>query len=322
MEKLVKLNKNEFKRKRKEKINLKKWYNKTLLPSLPLYVLMLPAIIYAILLSYIPMYGVQIAFRNYKPHLGITGSEWVGFKNLLRFFESAQFWDLLQNTLTLNLLTLLLFPLPIILAIMLNYCVFKRYTKLVQMVTYAPHFISVVIIVAMINIFFSESIGVVNSIRELMGLDRVNFMAIEKNFKYLYVFSGIWQSIGWSSIIYIGALAGVSPELHEAAVVDGANKLKRIWHIDLPGIAPTILIMLIMALGQIMSIGFQKAYLMQNPVNLGESEIIATYVYKVGLIQNNFSYSTAIDLFNTVVNITFLIIANQVVKKTSQMSLF
>lgn len=299
-----------------------RWYHRVLKPSLPLYVLMLPAIVYTILFCYIPMYGIQIAFRNYTPVDGITGSRWVGLKHFIRFFDSPQFKTLVGNTLSINLLTLLLFPLPIILALMINYCVSKRYAKVVQMVTYVPHFISVVIIVAMLNIFFSESIGIVNVITKEIGGDAVPYLSKPEYFKYLFSFSGVWQSVGWNSILYIGALAGVSPELHEAAIMDGASKWKRIWNVDLPAILPTIVIMLVMAFGQIMSLGFQKVYLMQNAVNLSASEVISTYVYKAGMVQNNFSYSTAIDLFNTLINIIMLVTANFFVKHFTKYSLF
>lgn len=305
-------------------INLRfsRWYHRRLKPSLPLFVLMLPAIVYTVLFCYIPMYGIQIAFRNFSPTGGITGSPWVGLKHFIRFFESPQFKTLLTNTLSINLLTLSLFPVPIILALMINYCISKRYAKILQMVTYIPHFISVVIIVAMLNIFFSESIGVVNVIVKAIGNEPIPYLSEPGYFKYLFSFSGIWQTMGWSSILYIGALAGVSPELHEAAIMDGASKWKRIWNVDLPSILPTIVIMLVMSFGQIMSLGFQKVYLMQNAINLSASEVISTYVYKVGMIQNNFSYSTAVDLFNTVFNILTLVSANYVVKRLTKYSLF
>ena len=303
-------------------VRFKKWYYHKLKPSIPLFGLMLPAIIYTVLLCYVPMYGIQIAFRNFTPMAGITGSKWVGLKHFIRFFDSPQFLSLLTNTLQVTVLTLLTFPIPIILALMINHCISRRYAKVMQMVTYIPHFISVVIIVSMINIFFSESTGVINTIAVKLGGKAIPYLSEPKLFKYLYVFSGVWQTMGWGSILYIGALAGISPELHEAARVDGANKWQRVWNVDIPGILPTIVVMLVMAFGQIMNLGFQKIYLMQNPVNLTASEVISTYVYKVGLIQNNFSYSTAIDLFNTVVNIFMLCVANSVVKKLTKYSLF
>ncbi len=290
--------------------------------SLPLYVLMLPAVVYLIIFNYIPIYGIQIAFRDYTIQGGITGSDWVGFYHFTRFFESARFSQLLINTISITVLDLLTFPLPIILAVLLNYCIFKKFTKVVQMVTYAPHFISVVVIVSMLNIFLSPSIGFVNQFITMAGGTAINFMSIPELFKYIFVGSGVWQNIGWSSIIFLGSLASVSPELHEAAIIDGASKLKRVWHIDLPGIAPTVIIMFIMRIGSIMNLGFQKVFLMQNGANITASEVISTYVYQVGLVQSNFSYSAAIDLFNTAINITLLFIANRVCKGLSGTSLF
>ncbi len=290
--------------------------------SLPLYILMLPAVVYLILFNYVPIYGVQIAFREYTIQGGITGSEWVGFDNFMRFFESARFGQLVMNTISITVLDLLMFPLPILLAVMLNYCVLKKFTKSVQMITYAPHFISVVVVVSMLDIFLSPSIGFVNKYIEMFGGTAINFMSSPELFKYIYVFSGVWQNIGWSSIIFIGALSSVSPELHEAAIIDGASKVKRIWNIDLPSIAPTVIIMFIMRIGSIMNLGFQKIFLMQDGANITASEVISTYVYQVGLVLGDFSYSTAIDLFNTVINITLLFIANRVCKVLSGTSLF
>lgn len=268
------------------------------------------------------MYGLQIAFKDFKPGLGFFGSKWVGFDNFINFFQSAQFGTLIRNTISLNLLSLLAFPLPIILALMLNYCVSKRYTKVVQMATYAPHFISIVVLVGMIKIFCSPSVGVINKVITLFGGSAINFMAIPGWFKYLYVGSGIWSSIGWDAVIFIGALTSISTELHEAARVDGATKLKRIIHVDLPGIAPTVVVMFIMRIGHMMNLGFQKVFLMQNDINLPVSEVISTYVYKVGLLKSYFSYSTAIDLFNTMINITLLIVFNRISKKVTKMGLY
>lgn len=290
--------------------------------SIPLYVLMLPAILILILFHYVPMYGVQIAFRDFSIQGGITGSPWVGFKHFITFFQTPRFWTLVQNTLTLNLLSLATFPIPVILALMLNYCNLRRFKKSVQMITYAPHFISVVVLVSMIELFFSPSVGVVNYVIRMFGGTAIHFTAIPEAFKYLFVGSDVWQSTGWGSIIYIGTLASISPELHEAAIIDGATKMKRIWHVDLPGLTPTMIIMFIMRVGKLMNLGFQKVYLMQNDINITQSEVISTYVYKVGLVQSNFSYSTAIDLFNTFINIALLIVANQISKKLSETSLF
>ena len=301
---------------------LKKFFQRRIVPSIPLYILMLPAIIYTYLLEYVPMYGVQIAFRNFNIAKGITGSDWVGLSHFIRFFESPQFFKLIRNTLTLTLGSLLMFPIPILLALFLNYCVLKKFRKVVQMATYAPHFISVVVIVGMINVFFSPLSGIVNKFIEMLGGSRVNFLIEPGYFKYLFIGSGVWASAGWSSILYIGALTSVDPEQHEAAIIDGATKLRRIWHIDLPGIAPTIIILFILRMGSLMSLGFQKVFLMQNDAILPVSEVISTYVYKVGLIQGNFSYSTAIGLFNTLINVLLLVIANAVAKKVSSIGLW
>ena len=284
--------------------------------SIPLYIFLLPAVVYLLLLSYQPMYGVQIAFRDYSLGAGITGSPWVGLKHFITFFESPRFLHLVQNTLTITALSLLTFPLPILLAIGINYCTSRRLAKVVQMISYAPHFISTVVLVGMLTIFLSPSIGFVNTLLEMAGFDRVNFLMIPENFKFIYVGSDLWQHLGWNSVLYIGALASVSPEL------DGASIWKPSSHIDLPGISPTIIIMLIMNLGFMMSVGFQKAFLLQNSGNIVSSEIISTYVYKIGLVQSNFSYSTAIDLFNTAINIVLLLTANAICRKTTETSLF
>ncbi len=295
---------------------------KKLKSSLPLYLLLLPGIIVLILFNYVPMYGVQIAFRDFTIREGITGSDWVGFQHFITFMTSPRFAQLVGNTLTINLLSLCTFPIPIIFALMLNYCNIPKFKKAVQMATYAPHFISVIVLVGMIELFLSPSTGVVNKVIEMFGGEATHFMIIPEYFKYIFVGSGLWQNLGWSAIIYIGTLTSISPELHEAAIIDGANKLQRVWNIDIPGIAPTIITMFILRLGQLMNLGFQKVLLMQNDANITHSEVISTYVYDIGLLQNNFSYSTAIDLFNTVINIALLITANKLAKKFSNTGLF
>lgn len=268
------------------------------------------------------MYGVTLAFRKFSLVDGIMGSPWVGLKYFERFFASSQFENIIGNTISINVLYLLMFPAPIILALLLNYSPVKKMKKIVQMTTYIPHFISVVVLCSMVTLFFSVNTGVVNNILHAIGLERIDFLLVPEYFKYLFVGSGMWQNAGWSSIIYIAALAAVSPDLHEAAIIDGASKLQRIRHVDLPGIAPTIIILFIMRIGRLMELGFQKVYLLQNGGNLSSSEVISTYVYKVGLIQSNYSYSTAIDLFNTVINILLLITANHIAKKLTRTSLF
>ncbi|CAG7648260.1 putative multiple-sugar transport system permease YteP [Paenibacillus solanacearum] len=296
---------------------------KRVLHNYELYLFILPTLVYFILFHYVPMYGVQIAFKNFIAVKGVTGSPWVGFEHFERFFESYQFITVMRNTLGISLYELLVaFPAPIVLALLLNQVTSERFKKIVQTVTYAPHFISVVVIAGMLYLFLSPKQGLVNQILVLLGMEPVFFMASPDWFKTIYVFSGIWQNIGWAAIIYLAALSGVNPDLHEAAVVDGATKLQRIRHIDLPSIMPTIVILLILNVGHLMSIGFEKVYLLQNQLNIDASEIIQTYVYKAGLMNAQFSYSAAIGLFNSVVNFILLISVNQLAKKTKQASLW
>ena len=287
------------------------------------YAMILPVIIYFIIFHYWPMYGVTLAFKDYKIKQGIMGSPWVGFKHFERFFNTYNFWGLIRNTLTLSLYSLVVgFPIPIIFALLLNYLRNKRLKKTVQMISYAPHFISTVVICSMIALFTTSDTGIFNLLRGVMGLESIDFMADPKLFKHIYVWSGIWQDMGWNAIIYISALAGVDQELHEAAIVDGATKLQRIWHIDLPSIKPTIIMLLILRLGSMMSVGFEKVYLLQNSLNKPSSEIISTYVYQVGLLDNDYGYSTAVGLFNTIINVILLVSANTFSKKVADESLF
>lgn len=286
-----------------------------------LYLFLLPTLIYLLIFNYWPMYGVQIAFRNFKPTKGIWGSPWVGMKNFDKFFHSYMFKDLLTNTIVLSVYQIVAsFAFPILLALLLNYCVSNKLRKVTQMVTYAPHFISTVVLVGMLNVFLSES-GIINHLLNLLGLRSVPFLSDAGMFRHIYVWSHIWQRTGYNSVIYIAALAGVNPELHEAAIVDGANKLQRILHIDLPAIMPTAIILLIMSTGNMLSLGFEKVYLMQNDLNLGVSEIISTYVYKIGLLNAQYSYSTAIGLFNNVINLIVLLTVNKIADKLSGTSL-
>jgi len=288
-----------------------------------LYLLCLPAILYLIIFDYIPMYGVQIAFRNYKAKDGIWGSEWVGLKYFIMFVNSPRFWVMLKNTLIISFYSLVAgFPIPIFLALLLNQCQNLKFKKTVQTVLYAPHFISMVVMIGMVNLFLSPTSGIINHILSALGLNRINFMGSAEMFPHIYVWSGVWQNAGWGTIIYISALAGINPELYEAAKMDGAGKFKMIRYIDIPSIAPTMATLLILNVGSIMNIGFQKAHLMQNAQNLRTSEIISTYVYKVGLEQGQFSFSTAINLFNTLINIILLVVANKVTKKLNQSGLF
>lgn len=288
-----------------------------------LYLLVIPSIIYFLVFHYAPMYGIQIAFKDFSPTLGITGSPWAGLKHFERFFSSHQFWRLIKNTLGVSLYQLIAgFPIPIMLALLINQVKQKHFKKLVQTVTYIPHFISIVVLVGMINVFLSPTSGLVNHVLQLFGREPVYFLGEPNFFKSIFVWSGVWQSAGWGSIIYLAALSGVNPELYEAAKVDGASKFQTIRNIDLPSIMPTIIVLLIMNLGRIMNVGFQKAYLLQNPLNAGASEVIQTYMYKIGLIGMQFEYSTAISLFNTLINVILLVTANQLSKKFTENSLW
>lgn len=286
------------------------------------YLFILPMLIYVIIFNYIPMYGIQLAFKDYRVADGIWGSAWVGLKHFKTFFESYQFKDLLWNTLSLSLYSLIAgFPMPIIFALLLNYITNVKLKKVVQMVTYAPHFISTVVYCGMIRIFLSSD-GVINQLLKLIGIDSVAFLTNPSNFRNIYVWSGVLQNIGWGSIMYISVLTSVDPTLHEAATVDGATRFQRLLHIDLPAIVPTMVIMLIMRAGEIMDLGFEKAFLLQNNINLDYSEIIATYVYKIGIQGGQFSYSSAIGLFNNVINMVLLVVVNKIAKKVSDVSLW
>lgn len=291
--------------------------------DIPLWMFCLPGIVLTFIFSYVPMYGVQIAFRRYNAKAGIWNSPWVGLYYFQRFFESPYFGTTIKNTLILSLYGLLVsFPIPIILALMLNAFRHKRYRKVIQTVTYAPNFISTVVMCGMLILFMSPSVGIINNVIKFFGGEAVNFMAKKEFWRHIYVWSGVWQGMGWSSVIYFAALSGISPELHEAARCDGATKLQVIRHIDLPSILPTATILLIMNCGSILSIGFEKAYLLQNNLNKGVSEIISTYVYQVGMINNDMSYSTAIGLFNTVINMIMLLLVNKIADKMSGNSLW
>ncbi|OUP13163.1 ABC transporter permease [Anaeromassilibacillus sp. An200] len=288
-----------------------------------LYLFVAPSLIYLIIFNYVPLYGIQLAFKDFSAAQGIWGSKWTGFTHFQRFFESYQFWTLMENTIVLSLYSLCMnFPIPIILALLLNYSISRKFKKFTQTVTYAPYFISVVVLVGMIQVFFAPD-GPINQFLKLFGMQEpVLFMGSPEYFRHIFVWSGVWRQAGWGSIIYIATLAGVNPELHEAAIVDGANKLQRILKIDLPSILPTAVIMLIMNVGNIMGLGFEKAYLLQNDINIGVSEIISTYVYKVGIQSAQYSYSTAIGLFNNVINFVLLVTVNRVAKRLSGSSLW
>ncbi len=289
-----------------------------------LYLFLVPAVVYIAIFMYAPMYGLVIAFKDFSASKGIMGSPWVGTKWFSTFFNAPRFWQILKNTLALSVYSLVVgFPLPVILALIINGIGNTRAKKFRQTVTYMPYFISTVVLVGMMSVLFSPRSGIVNTLLSYLGgSGDTFFMGESKFFRHMYVWSGVWQSTGWNSIIYIAALTGVSQELHEAAKIDGANKLQRILNVDLPAIMPTMVILLIMNCGSILSVGYEKVYLLQNDLNTPVSEVISTYIYKMGLQQQRFSYSTAIGLFNNVINFIILITVNKVSKKISGMGLF
>jgi len=290
-----------------------------------LYLMLALPVLFIIVFSYIPMYGAQIAFKNYVVTKGIWGSEWVGLKHLDRFIHSYDFWRLLRNTLTISFYSLIAgFPFPIILALSLNYVRSVFFKKSVQMITYAPYFISVVVMVGIIFELLDPRKGMVNHVIQGLGFEPVQFMAKAEWFQSIYVWSGVWQMVGFSCIIYLAALAGIDPALHESAVIDGASKVRRMWHVDLPGILPIAIILLIINMGHMLDVGYEKILLMQNSLNMRTSEVIDTYVYKVALNSPgmNYSYSTLIGLFKSVINLSLLIAVNQIARKTRQTSLW
>ncbi|MDQ8737154.1 ABC transporter permease subunit [Paenibacillus sp. LHD-38] len=287
-----------------------------------LYLLLLPTLLYFLVFHYLPMYGVQIAFKNFNPVQGITNSPWIGFDQFERFFNSYQLSIVLKNTIGLAVFEMAMFPIPIIMALLLNQLMSQKFKKVVQTITYAPHFISVVVMVGMLYLFLSPRSGIINQLLVILGFEPIFFFGIPEWFKSLFVFSGVWQNMGWGMIIYLAALSGISPDLHEAAIMDGASKIKRILHIDIPGILPTVIIMLILSFGSLLNIGFEKVYLMQNSLNVSSSEIIQTHVYKTGLLGAQYGYAAAVGLFNSVINFILLIVINQSAKKAGQGSLW
>jgi len=291
-----------------------------------LYLFLVIPIVLVFIFNYIPMAGIQLAFKKYNMNLGIMGSPWIGFDNFKKFFRNYQFWRLLKNTLTLSLYGMLAgFPIPIMLALLLNSMNNLKYKKFIQTVTYMPHFISTVVMVGLIIQVFNPRIGLYGIIYSAVtGNNAPDVLGSASAFPHIYVLSGVWQSMGWNSIIYMAALAGVDAELHEAAQMDGASKFQRILHIDLPSILPTAIMLLILNAGSIMNIGFEKAFLMQNNLNLRSSEVISTYVYKMGLesATGDYGYATAIGLFNSVINFILIVSVNAVSKKVTEQSLW
>ena len=291
-----------------------------------LYLFLLLPVVYILVFKYIPMGGIVIAFKDFKTRLGIWGSEWLGFEHFIRFFSTYQCKKVITNTLVLSLYSLIAsFPIPIIFALMMNCVRNEKIKKTVQTIVCLPHFISVVVMVGILFQLFNPRVGLYGIIMEaLTGVYPADINASPDGFRHLYIWSGVWKGFGWGSIIYTAALAGVDPTYHEAAQIDGATRLQRIWHVDLPAITPTIITLLILRMGDIMSVGFEKVYLMQNGMNLAASEIISTYEYSVGLAgtSTNFSYATAIGLFNSIVNLVMIIVVNKISKKVSDTSLW
>ena len=288
-----------------------------------LYLMLVLPVTYLIIFAYLPMGGAVIAFKDYSIRGGIWGSDWVGLKHFKNFFTTPDFKVLMRNTLALSLYSLVIsFPMPILLALAINEMRGRHYKKVVQMVTYLPYFISTVVLVGIMQNIFSIRTGLVNNIITALGGTAVDFMGKPELFRSLYVWSGVWQGMGYSAVIYIAALASVDTSQVEAAIIDGAGRFARVWNVDIPAIMPTIVIQLILAVGSIMSLGFEKVYLMQNPVNMQFSEIISTFVYKRGLINFQYSYATAVGLFNSVCNLVLIVLANMFSKKVNETSLW
>lgn len=288
-----------------------------------LYIMVLPVVVYYVIFAYIPMSGIVMAFKDYKIKLGLFESPWVGLKYFERFFGSYNFVLLLKNTVGISLYSLIVgFPIPVFFALCLNYLKNKYLKKTIQMVSYAPYFISTVVICGMLAIFMDKDTGIFNQIIAAFGGKPQAFLSKGRYFKSIYVWSGVWQTMGYNSIIYISALSGIDQSLHEAAIMDGANIFQRMRHIDIPGIKPTIIMLFILQMGSVMNVGFEKVFLLQNDLNMSASDVINTYVYRVGLVQNNYSYSTAVGLFNSVINLALVIAANQFSKKFAHESLW
>ncbi|MBE7087238.1 MAG: sugar ABC transporter permease [Clostridiales bacterium] len=288
-----------------------------------LFLMILPAFIFVVVFCYCPMYGIVMAFQEFDPFLGIFDSPIVFFDNFTYFFSRKAFGEILWNTFSISLYSLAVgFPIPIIFALSLNSVGSQKFKKTLQMVSYAPYFISVVVMVAMLNSFMDIRSGIFNKILGLFGQPPHDFLSDAGAFKTIYVMSGLWQTLGWNSIIYIATLTSVDVSLYEAADLDGANKLQKIIYIDLPSIAPTTMVLLILSVGNILSVGFEKTYLMQNDLNLSASEVISTYVYKMGILSQDYGLGTAVGLFNSVINFAFLVTVNFIAKKTNGYSLW
>lgn len=286
------------------------------------YFIAIPVIVYLLIFSYKPMYGVIIAFKKYKPHLDIMESPWVGFQHFKSLFTDIYFARGLRNTLTISVLQLLFsFPAPVLLALMLNEVKSQKVKRTVQTITYMPHFISIVVVCGMI-VSFTQSTGLFSNIIAFFGGERRNLLIQQEYFYPIYILSDIWQQLGWDSIIYLAALSGVDQEQYEAARVDGAKRLQMMWHITLPSLIPTITMLMILKMGNVLSVGYEKILLLYQPATYEVADVISTYTYRRGIIEANYSYSTAVNLFNSVVNIILLLLSNKISKKLGQSGLF
>jgi putative aldouronate transport system permease protein len=314
-----------FKAKKEGLVLRKSFWNrlsKDLYYNRHIYIMLLPVVIYYILFHYQPMYGAQIAFKNYSPASGIWSSTFVGLKHYYAFFRSYYAFRIIRNTIVLNVLNIIFgFPAPIILALLLNEIINNRFKRVVQTVTYLPHFISLVVVCGIILDFLARD-GVVNELIGFLGIKPIPFMLQPEWFRFVYVSSGIWQQIGWGSIIYLAALSGINPELYEAARVDGAGRWRQTLSITIPGIAPTIIIMLILRMGRMMNVGLEKVLLLYNSNTYETADVISTFVYRKGLLEMSYSYSTAVDLFNSVINFLMLVIVNRISRKVTETSLW
>lgn len=290
--------------------------------QLPLFLLLLPAIVHVCIFGYGPLYGLQIAFRNFRPTKGIWGSPWVGLEHFRRFLNYPNVWPMVRNTITITLYTIALFPVPIFCALIVNEIQNSRLKKAVQTITYAPHFVSTVVLCSMVMLFLNRSSGLINNMIAALGGTRVDFLGTASMFPHIYVLSGVWQNTGWNMIVYLAALSSVSLDCVEAAKIDGANRMQVILHVNLPHILPTIVILFILGAGSILNVGYEKILLLQNPLNLETSTVISTYVYEIGLVSGQWSYSAAIGLFNTLVNLSMVILVNFIARRLSQASLW
>lgn len=287
-----------------------------------LYFMVLPVLIYYILFAYLPMYGIVMAFQDYKPALGVLHSKWVGMENFIDFFSSSYFMRILKNTVTISLASIIFgFPAPILLALLINEVKNKYFVKTVQTITYLPHFISLVVVCGMIKDFTSSNGIITKLLLPIVG-DNISLLTKAEWFVPIYVISDIWQGVGWGSIIYIAALSGVDQELYEAASIDGCGRLRSTWHVTLPGILPTIVIMLILRMGSVLSVGYEKIILLYNPTIYSTADVISSFIYRKGLQEYNWSYGTAVGLFNSLINVIFLIVTNKIGRKVSEISLW